>query len=140
FDGPTICTFQDFAQGIVAGTEYEGARIGTVEQRLLLERVFDGLRGTDAFTKAGAGVETPGFLNHAQRVIAQLKQAAITPQQFRKLVAERQGQTAIDLLLVDLYGAYQESLLSLNVYDLQGLYWSADLACKDRSTTYFERR
>lgn len=130
FWGEPITTFEDFLGRILRGTEHAGGRIDQVAARLLLEGVVARLAGEGGLGPDSRAFTTPGFVSHAQRIISRLKQAAITPESFESRLGERGQASGLDRIVAAVYRGYQEALRSAGVYDLQGMYWLADEACR----------
>ncbi|NIA13774.1 MAG: hypothetical protein GWP08_06800 [Nitrospiraceae bacterium] len=128
--GQPVLTMEDFAVELLRDCGQHPIRARDFERRLLLQRAIRDL--ADAHRKwLGAVADTNGFLSHALRVITQLKQAAVEPEAFRARVERRHGRTPLDLLIADLYASYQKALLESDLYDLPGLFWQTDLACRE---------
>ena len=129
--GQAILTFQDFVALLLQHSPNDNPRINPLEQRILLERAVARVRAAGGLDLAGQAGETEGFLTHVQRIIAQLKQAAIEPDAFRECVIKRATPSPLDTVVADIYDAYQTALVEATVYDLQGMYWMANLACRN---------
>ncbi|MBN2307506.1 MAG: PD-(D/E)XK nuclease family protein, partial [Candidatus Hydrogenedentes bacterium] len=128
--GRPVQTFQDFVMGLLSSAGREGAVLGDLEQRYLLEQAVEGLRGRSALDAVGASATTPGFIRHMQRIVTDLKQAAIEPDAFRERVRARKNGSPLDEVVADVYAAYQEALIGAGAYDRVGLYWEAALLCR----------
>lgn len=72
----------------------------------------------------------PGLARHLLRVITQLKQAAIEPEEFETRL-KKTGATPMDIAVAGVYAAYQEALKATGQYDVPGLYWEAELHCTE---------
>ena len=120
--GRPILTFQDFVGEMLARTPYEAVRADDVHLSLLLERAVDRVEAASHLKELGPAAKTEGFLNHVQSVVAQLKQAAIEPEDFAKRVTETKAKTPMDAVVAAVYTAYQAELRDSGVYDLQGMY------------------
>ncbi|MCL4218312.1 MAG: exodeoxyribonuclease V subunit gamma, partial [Candidatus Hydrogenedentes bacterium] len=126
---PPVQTFQDFVERLLHGSDCDVVPLSPLAQRLLLEEVIARLHGDGKLDSIGAAAETPGFVSHVQRTIAQLKQAAVEPEAFAKRTATRDKGSRLDALVAEVYSAYQQALLDQNAYDREGLYWEAALLC-----------
>jgi len=71
-----------------------------------------------------------GLVSHVERLAAQLKEAAVEPEDFRRRLAQRRHAGPLDSALADVYAAYQEALITGELYDQQGLYWEAHAMCE----------
>lgn len=128
--GPKVLTFQDFVAQLLKGTSGESRRIDTLDQRILLQRSIDRIRADHSIDLGKFVIDSEGFLSHVQRIVAQLKQAAIEPEEFRQRVLGRRASHPLDRLIAELYATYQDVLHEAGVYDLQGQYWVARLMCE----------
>ena len=128
--GRKVLTFQDFVAQLLKNTSGESRRIDTLDQRILLQRAIDRIRADRSIELGDIAVDSEGFLSHVQSIVAQLKQAAVEPEEFRRRVLKRSGPHPLDRLIADLYATYQDVLKDAEVYDLQGQYWVARLMCE----------
>ena len=128
--GRKVLTFQDFVAQLLNGTSGESRRIDALDQRILLQRAIDRVRADRSIELGDIAVESEGFLSHVQSIVAQLKQAAVEPGEFRRRVLKRSNPHPLDRLIADLYATYQDVLKDAEVYDLQGQYWVARLMCE----------
>jgi len=129
--GRPVQTIDDFAEGILLAEGRAAVRITDFERRLLFQRTLDQLRENGALRSLGAAAETQGFVSHILRLITQLKQAAIEPGEFRRRVGA-QPRHPFDNIVTEVYTAYQDALQRAGVYDLPGMFWEADLLCRER--------
>ncbi len=136
--GRPVLTFQDFVVSLLRSEGHDASPIGDLERRILLDRVVTGLAGTPAFDTLGDAVQTNGFITHIQRIITQLKQAAVEPGVFSERVRKRRSRSLLDDVVAEVYTAYQEALRDAGAYDVVGLYWEAELLCKDRRPAALE--
>ena len=138
FLGRPIMTFQDFAAGLLEGTVDSFPLVSPTTQQLLLKRSIQLAQDAGLLGFLGEATERPGFVHHVQRLIAQLKQDAILPLDFRETIAKRKHPTAFDAAVAEIYTNYQNLLLSSATFDLQGMYWLADLACQGEKPAAFK--
>ena len=129
--GRPIAAFGDFVLDLLRANGIEPARVRDVERRFLVERAVARLQEQGRLEALGPAAETKGFIAHVMRVIADLKQAAIEPGAFRGRVATRENHTTLDTAVADIYAAYQEALLDADAYDVPGLFWEADVLCRE---------
>ena len=129
--GTPVMTFDDFAVRLIRSSGKNPVRVRDCDRRLLLERAIARLRGQGGLSELGPAAETAGFVSHMLRTITDIKQAAVEPRDFRVRVAEREGRAPIDTVVAQVYEAYQGALLDAGVYDVPGLFWEADLLCKN---------
>lgn len=134
--GRAVLTFDDFVVDILRAAGRRPVRIRDIERRALLEQVLN--RPDSPSRQLGAIAQTNGFITHLLQVIAQLKQAAIEPPVFRERVAARSPSNPFDDIVADAYTGYQERLQAAGLYDVPGLFWEADLLCRQGRPTAFE--
>ncbi|MDK1021970.1 MAG: hypothetical protein QGD90_10085, partial [Candidatus Hydrogenedentes bacterium] len=127
--GWPVLTFQEFAALLLDEGCTNRAPLSGLEQRILIDRSIDALRRSGGLEAIGDAGETEGFANHSQRIIAQLKQAAIEPAEFKARIRKRAEPNELDEIVAGVYEAYQEALQKAGVLDLQGMYWVAYLKC-----------
>jgi ATP-dependent helicase/DNAse subunit B len=128
--GRPVLTLDDFAADLVRAEGKDPVRLRDFERRLLLERALARLEDTGALRALGPAAATAGFRSHMLRVITQLKQAAVEPEEFRRRVATRPHPAPLDAIVAEVYAEYQAALLEAGVYDLPGLFWEADLVAR----------
>ncbi|MGQ0636266.1 MAG: PD-(D/E)XK nuclease family protein [Planctomycetaceae bacterium] len=121
---PNVLTFDRFAERLLQTVGHGGRPLSAVMQRVLLRNVTSRLRAAGRLGHFAAIAETPGFLDLATGLIAELKRGEIWPEDFREACARR-GVSQRDRDLVDLYAAYQSALVRQQVYDSEGRFWSA---------------
>jgi ATP-dependent helicase/DNAse subunit B len=136
--GRPVLTFDDFAATLLRAEGLNPVRLQDTERRLLLERAVERVRQSPALRALGAAAKTSGFLSHMLRVITQLKQAAIEPDDFRRRAETRSHPTPLDAVVSEVYAAYQAALREARVYDLPGLFWEADALCRTRRPAAIE--
>ena len=129
--GRPVLTFQEFAALLLDEGPMDRAPLPGLEQRILIDRSIDAVRRTGGLKAIGDAGETEGFANHVQRIIAQLKQAAIDPREFRARIRKRAEPNELDEIVAGVYEAYQAALQEAGVLDLQGMYWVANLKCSE---------
>jgi ATP-dependent helicase/nuclease subunit B len=124
-------TFQAFASRLLQGRDVNTNLLTEFERRTILERAIDTVRGRDELGGVAGVSETPGFVNHLLRIITQLKQAAVEPAEFRMRAAQCRHEHWLNPVVAAVYEAYQSALIVSGRYDLVGLYWQAELACRE---------
>ena len=119
---PAAMTFAGLA-GLVLGAAGTGARSALpFERRLLLARIVDELNAGGQLAALGAVADTPGLVVALDRAIAEIKRAAIEPDDLAKAVGnarDRRGD------LVAVYRRYQDELRARGLYDVEGQAWLA---------------
>ncbi len=134
--GRVVFTFPDFVKALLHGEGMATTTVSGLERRLLLAQAISDLGQRGKLAGVEGIAQSPGFINHIERTITQLKQAAIEPEIFRERVARRQHSSHLDEILADVYEAYQSALHKANVYDSQGLYWQARVVCDERCPAF----
>jgi ATP-dependent helicase/DNAse subunit B len=130
FLGRPVVTFEEFASGLLRGTADDLPLVSRTMQTLLLKGAVQKADADGVLEFLGEAARSPGFLNHVQHMIAQLKQGAVKPADFRERVARRDRPSAFDAVVAEIYTNYQNALVEAHTFDLQGMYWLADLACQ----------
>ncbi len=128
--GRKIQTFEQFAISLISKDGVVPKPIDEFERSLLLEDCIARLAARGTLSAIGESASGPGFLAHMQRIIAQLKQGAIEPDEFREKTKARRSNQNIDTVVADIYLAYQTALIEAGRYDRQGLYWEAHRLCQ----------
>lgn len=136
--GRPVVTFQDFATQVLEGSPSAHPQITPLRQRILLEQAIDRVREAGALDDLGDAANTEGFLDHLLHVIAQLKQAAVDPDQFARTIEDRRDTSPLDAAVVAVYRAYQDELQQAQAVDLQGMYWLARVECETHKPALFE--
>jgi len=126
--GRAVLTFNDFVMELLRAEGREPVVLGDFERRLLLEKA---LRGRpDIAETLGPAAGTAGFHAQMLRVINQLKQAAVEPAEFSARIAGHGHRHTFHTIVAGAYAAYQDALRDADVYDLPGLFWEADVLCR----------
>jgi len=123
----------DFAAALVEQAGQRVHRMSMLERRLTVQQALCNLPTELDFVPT----VTPGLVRHLLHIITELKQAAIEPQEFRRIV-ESGKNTAFsnyDALVAVVYERYQDVLLSGNLYDVPGVYWEAERCCREDAPT-----
>lgn len=130
--GRRVMTFEDFAEWLLRCEGIDATPIRDLERRLVLEEAVARARASGKLDHLGANAESEGFLTHIQRIIEQLKQAAIDPEKFREIIARRRIGSPFDPVVADVYAAYQEVLHEAGLFDRIGVLWQAALLCAEK--------
>ncbi|MFP4190777.1 MAG: PD-(D/E)XK nuclease family protein [Candidatus Hydrogenedentota bacterium] len=129
FWGRPVLTFEDFVTQLLEAERPGFRRLEPVEKRLLLEELLADVSERDEHA-APLDPANRGLVSHVERLAAQLKEAAVEPEDFRRRLAQRRHASPLDSALADVYAAYQEALITGELYDQQGLYWEAHAICE----------
>ena len=120
---PRILTFPELASQILDAAGISSPQLSTVGERSLMRLVLRQLeRELSSFERV---LHFPGFVEELCEFVGELKRAAVEPTEFlEKLRAagllDGRGQE-----LHRIYETYQESLHRLNVFDVEGRFWTA---------------
>jgi len=119
---PTAITFAALADRILAAADEPARPMPPFERRLLLRRVLGDLLEAGELVALGAVADTPGVIPALDRAIAELKRAAVEPDDLARAVGPRTDKRA-DLVAV--YRRYQQALHEAGAYDVEGQSWLA---------------
>ncbi|MBM3498702.1 MAG: hypothetical protein FJX74_08505 [Armatimonadetes bacterium] len=122
---PRIFTFPQLAQLILNANHECATAIGAGARRLLLGQIIADLAARDGLTELAAVSRLPGFVVALGELIADLKRAAVRPEQFAAALSEAGLERPAHRELAALYAAYQGRLTELGSYDEEGLFWLA---------------
>ncbi|MDX9973669.1 MAG: hypothetical protein RBU21_11855 [FCB group bacterium] len=128
--GRRVLTFEDFVRWLLDTSHTGATPIDEFERTMLLQDAVARVRHGGGLEILGDAAGSPGFLSHMQRIVAQLKQAAIDPEEFRRRTAKRRHPSPLDAVVADVYEAYQSMLIEARLYDRQGIYWEAHDLCR----------
>ena len=121
--------FKNFDQFASAILEQEGMCAETLsdfQRGLMVQEVVANLQKAGALGTFEMACATPGFANHALRVITQLKQAGVDHDAFAEAVAAREHPSGFDPIVSAVYSGYQEAIIETGVYDRVGVIWQAE--------------
>ena len=136
---PRITTFPQLAQLILSANHECATQIGAGARRLLLREAIEGLLGRGESTALGDVGRLPGFATALGELIADLKRAAVQPEQFAAALRRAGLDEALHRELAALYAAYQDALVSRGYYDPEGLFWLARNVLRDGRRRPLER-
>ena len=143
---PNVVTFADFAERILRLAPQHIAPLTAAMRRTLLRRIIGNLLEQKQLEYFSGIAHTSGFLDLVSNLISELKRAEAWPDDFERVARVVSGlddslQAATkkprrggkgsdagrprDRELARIYRAYQELLLTRNVYDGEGRFWSA---------------
>ncbi len=138
WDSP-VQTLQSFAADLLRERGLNVTLLDEFERRAILEQALDTLRANGDLDVVGSAAGTPGFVNHMLRVITQLKQAAVEPAEFRIRIMASGRHHWLDPIVASAYEGYQTALIACGRYDLVGLYWKAELLCRENCPPVLDR-
>ena len=119
---PQVSTFAALGRRILAAAGDRGRMLNPFGRRLLLRQIVDDLVESGALAIFRRISDTPGLIESVDRSIAELKRAAVEPEDLARAVGRSAGK-AHDLL--EVYRRYQQVLLDGEFYDLEGQMWKA---------------
>ena len=129
--GRPILTFDDFVKEILRDSHPMTRIITDFERQTILGRIIEDTARRGQLDAIGEAAHSPGFRQHALRVITQLKQAGIEPDEFARRVQRRKNASWADVPIGSIYRDYQSELIAAKLYDRVGLYWTAEALCVD---------
>jgi len=119
---PRIMTFTGLAGAILSSARMQAKPIGAFRRRLVIRQVLDELNRQGRLKSIASVADTPGVVVSLDRSIAEIKRAAVEPDQLSAALDPRDAKSA-DLLSV--YRGYQEALQEAEAFDLEGRMWLA---------------
>jgi len=119
---PQVTTFSSLARRMLAAAGKTAKIISPFRRRLLLRQIVDRLAQAGRLPALRAVADTGGLMVSLDRAIAELKRAAVEPEQLAAAVGRAKGPSG-DLLRV--YRLYQQALLAEGLCDREGLMWLA---------------
>jgi ATP-dependent helicase/nuclease subunit B len=117
---PLVMTFAALGERILSSAGAGGRFVNAFGRRLLLARVVARLNDEGRLGPLSAVADTPGLVASLDRTVAELKAAAVHPEQLAAAVAPRDAKSAAVLAV---YEAYQQCLQEGGAYDLEGRMW-----------------
>ncbi|MCD4823757.1 MAG: PD-(D/E)XK nuclease family protein [Phycisphaerae bacterium] len=117
---PRVTTFAGLGRDILAACRDSAHSITPFDRHLLLREIIGQLHQAGKFHALGAVASAPGLTATLDKAIAELKRAAVDPQDLAAAVGSNRGKSH-DLLLV--YQAYQQRLQQDGLFDVEGQLW-----------------
>lgn len=127
--GAPVREFNDWVRDLLAAQGREVRLVDSLERSLVMEACVDALAREGKVPGGGAPRVPAGLVRHLLAAVTKLKQAAVTPEEYRRIVAADRGAGDWDTFLAETYARYQAVLLGRELYDIPGLYWEACLLC-----------
>ncbi|MCC6796524.1 MAG: PD-(D/E)XK nuclease family protein [Candidatus Hydrogenedentes bacterium] len=137
--GLAVVSFEDFVLALLRDAGIFPHEIDDLERNSLVTSVIAQLHAEGKLSKLGEAAQSPGFANHVLRVVTKLKQAAIEPDTFRRLLEGRSHASWLDPIVADIYDGYQSALHHCDAYDRVGIYWRAHVLLSETTPKRFER-
>lgn len=117
-----VLTFAVLVGRILAADGDPGRAMTAFERRILLRRIINSPDGRRRLGPLAAVADTPGIVTSLDRCIAELKRAAVEPEQLAKAIFSADARSRG---LLEVYRLYQRRLHESGAYDLQGRAWRA---------------
>lgn len=128
--GNPVCDFHGLVSALLSAEGVAPRLVGDTERRRLVEGCLRSALAAGAWPDCRLSEDSPGVARHLTQVIAQLKQAAVEPEDFVARVAGTADAPWMDRLVAAVYAGYQEALKSAGAFDVPGLYWEAEARCR----------
>ena len=132
---PQVLTFTALARRIVGDSPDQPAAttLTAFRRQLLLRRIIDDLDAKGGLDGFRAVVDTRGLVIAVDAAIAELKRAAVEPDELAAVIGNDPATRALQAV----YRRYQHQLQAANAYDVEGRMWLArdrlaDWAGRDR--------
>ena len=119
---PGVLTFAALAGRVLAAAGERARPISPFRRQLLLSRIVAELNEAGELSALGAVADTPGLVVTLDRAIAELKRAAVEPEDLARAVGSARDKRS-DLVAV--YRRYQQELHRAAGYDIEGQIWLA---------------
>jgi len=119
---PAVVTFAALTGRILAAAKEPAEGMSAFERRLLLSRIVAELHSAGRLSALAGVADTPGLIVALDRAIAELKRAAIEPDDLARAVGGARDKRG-DLVAV--YRRYQQELLDRGAFDAEGQAWLA---------------
>ncbi|MCL2701610.1 MAG: PD-(D/E)XK nuclease family protein [Phycisphaerae bacterium] len=121
---PPVMTFATLAGRLLAGAGSAATLLSPAVRHQRLRQIVRELVAAGRLRALTAVAETPGVIAALDRAIAELKRAAVEPEDLaRALAAAPAEPKQADLL--EIYRWYQQDLISHNEFDVEGHMWMA---------------
>ena len=119
---PAVMTFGALTGRILAAAKEPARGMSAFHRHLLLSRIVADLHTRGRLGALAPVADTPGLIVALDRAIAELKRAAIEPDDLARAVGEAPDKRGD---LVAIYRRYQQELLAVGAYDVEGQAWLA---------------
>ena len=137
--GDIVSDFSLFAYNLLQRQGLPVRKLEEWEQNVLMKSIILSEEGKQRF-KGYKGLLAPENLANAFcRVIRNLKQAGITPEEFESKL-KLQRVEPWDEVLSWVYSVYQQRLTENYWYDIPGLFWQAEIECQQGQPAYLKEK
>ena len=135
---PGVTTFDRFAEDVLREAKAPVRGMGRLMKRRLVRRLIDEQVAGGGLKHFGPIASTVGLVDLMSDFICEMKRLEIWPEDFRRACQSR-GMTDKDAELSTIYEEYQKRLTANNLYDAEGLFWSARRLLREGQRRPFER-
>ncbi|MDY6913243.1 MAG: hypothetical protein SVT52_02130, partial [Planctomycetota bacterium] len=119
---PQVSTFAALAERILVAAGNKSRTLSAFRRSLLLQHIVAEMASAEKFSALAAVSDTPGLVIALDRVISQLKRAAVEPEALAAVIDKRQGKLRD---LTEVYRRFQTHLRKTDTYDIEGRMWLA---------------
>jgi ATP-dependent helicase/DNAse subunit B len=121
---PNCFTFAQFAHALIQASPIPIRPLTALEKRQLIRRLVEQALAADRFSYFRPIAHTEGLIDLVSELFSDLKRQEIWPEEFKR-ICNKLGNLPKDCELADLYERYQLILNQHQLYDEEGLFWSA---------------
>jgi len=121
---PGICTFEQFAQALLAASDEPPRYLGRLLKRQLILRLLIEAKTAGRLNYFSPIAETPGLLDLIDGLISDLKRQEVWPDKFSELI-QSVAPSEKNHEIAALYTEYQNLLDRHQMHDIEGRFWSA---------------
>ena len=119
---PAVATFATLTSRVLADANDVSSPLSALARRLLLSRIVAELNAAGALPALSAVAETPGLVVALDHAIAEVKRAAVEPDDLAAAIGTARDKRT-DLVAV--YRRYQQELQARGAHDVEGQAWLA---------------
>ncbi len=138
-DRNLVSDFTQFTQNMLEAQNLPIRLLDEWEQVLIIRSIILSAEGKKKFEPYKGLLAPENLARSFYRIIRNLKQAGITPEDFEKQV-KVQTIEPWDEVVCWVYAEYQNRLLENNWYDIPGLFWQAEIECQKGKPNYVQCR
>ncbi len=135
---PQTLTWDQFAGRLLRFASVPLAPLTQGMKRHLVGRLIRAARSRGELTYFEPLAGTPGLVDLVSEFITRMKSSERWPEELRDQLDTLPGPISRNAELVELYAAYQKTLLAHHYYDREGLYWTAREALRGGQIRPFE--
>jgi len=135
--GEVVTDFTSFTQKLLQGQNITYRLLEDWEQTLLIKSIVLSDEGKQKCSIFSGILAPDNLAEHFNKIIHNLKQTAITPDDFAKKTQGNHIEPWDDILLW-VYNAYQKKLTENHWYDIPGIFWQAEVECLKTKPKYIQ--